>query len=376
MKKLKFKYIHIFNHNDLKFNLPLVEGINNEKNGFDTKEHAFVTPFPEVYEKMKAYSNVYYESNAVLPYQLVNKYGKLANWIIVHDIGSPIRMILVNPFLYHRIIWRTWGGDVLHKYKKGKMCENIVRYLVNCFWKFEVKQFCGVGCANIVDVLDIKSKFGDIQTYILNYTNDNPPKDRLSEDCIQKSDMNLNVLIGHAGTPRDNHLETIRRLEHLRTENIRFYFILSYGDPVYIKNIKLKAREILGDKAIFIDKFMLRDNYISFLNKMDIGIFDGVDSYALGNIEIFLNLKKKIYLNKNGVIAKAFSLKNIPFFATDDLTRINIDKLSSKVEYPENMNSSSLTGSLSFYDSWNKMLLLLNSPNSISTKNYTKYEEK
>ena len=188
--------------------------------------------------------------------------------------------------------------------------------------------------------------------------------------------MNLNVLIGHAGTPRDNHLETIRRLEHLRTENIRFYFILSYGDPVYIKNIKLKAREILGDKAIFIDKFMLRDNYISFLNKMDIGIFDGVDSYALGNIEIFLNLKKKIYLNKNGVIAKAFSLKNIPFFATDDLTRINIDKLSSKVEYPENMNSSSLTGSLSFYDSWNKMLLLLNSPNSISTKNYTKYEEK
>ena len=72
---------------------------------------------------------------------------------------------------------------------------------------------------------------------------------------------------------------------------------------------------------------------------MDIAIFDGNTSYALGNLEILLFFEKVIYLNQTGVIAKAFDMEKSPYRLISDIGCCTFEKFSEPIKYPENFSS-------------------------------------
>ena len=78
--------------------------------------------------------------------------------------------------------------------------------------------------------------------------------------------------------------------------------------------------------------------YVELLNEMDIAIFDAKISYALGNINILRLLKKKIFLNENGVIRRAFDLEGFPYMCISDLKNISFEEFAKPMIYSEEIS--------------------------------------
>ena len=361
------RYIHLLLHNELKFNSRIVSLINDPENKFKSNEHLFITPYLKVYEALKCYSNVEYDDTFTsgnedllvrYDYEYINKYGELCNWLFIHRICSLKNGLKIKKNILPKIIWRTWGGDVgYYRYRKGEPIKNLIKKYYNALWGKRIRKFKAIGIANIVDLLDLKKKF-NVNTeklYRLPYLlKENIYTLKITD--IIKSDKTINILVGHSGYSNDNHLEIIDKLKCFSEKSMRVFFILSYGELAYIKQVKTAAVAKLGDKAIFIEKFMPYDEYVNFLAKMDVAIFDGKDSYALGNISVLLFLKKKFFLNHDSIIREAFDFEKLPYLLTSDIDSMSFEEFSKNISY-DNKNSSMLP--ITYEDGivlWKKLL--------------------
>ena len=116
---------------------------------------------------------------------------------------------------------------------------------------------------------------------------------------------------------------------------IHFFLIFSYGDKAYINEVEKKIGENWDEKVTIIKEFFPYDKYIKLLNMMDIAILDSKRSYALGNISILIGLKKKIFLNRDGILRRAFEMEKIPFCFTDTLKDITYQELLEPLDYSQ-----------------------------------------
>lgn len=63
-----------------------------------------------------------------------------------------------------------------------------------------------------------------------------------------------------------------------------------------------EGNRIFGDKIFFLYDFMPLDDYIAFLDKINVGIYNNNRQQGLKNIMIMLALGKKVYLRPNTAI--------------------------------------------------------------------------
>ncbi|RZL32299.1 MAG: HlyD family efflux transporter periplasmic adaptor subunit, partial [Pedobacter sp.] len=82
-----------------------------------------------------------------------------------------------------------------------------------------------------------------------------------------------------------------------KDENIKIYALLSYGDLEYGKKVLEQGELIFGDKFIGVVEYMDFENFVKFMNKMDLIIFNHERQQAFGNLLLALYLKKKIFMN-------------------------------------------------------------------------------
>lgn len=331
------KFLHVIGMNELKCSVPLVELINDNPEHFNANEHAFVTAHRDVYRKLGHYDNVFlFEENfeskmgTCFSIPIINKCGFNADWILVHDQWFLKTLIKINPLLWKKIIWRTWGGS-LFNYRPVKSVSdvfiNIMRRVLSIWCKKIIKSFFAIGIANLVDEIELEENLGDVKTYPMPYCSKN------ACDIIRKEFENgvertnsFNILIGHSGFSQEYHIENIERLKSFLNEDIKVYFSFSYGYGEYMKNVKSRAIDILGEKAVFLEEFMPFEEYVAFLNKMDVVILDSVHSTALGNLAIVMALKKKIYINRNGLYAKVMQREGIHCYYSDEISNVTFDE--------------------------------------------------
>ena len=360
----KYKYVHFLWQGGALFNKRIISLINDEENGFDVETHLFVTPYKHIYDEIKQYPNVVFEEK-IPPQsaQLINTYAERGDWLFLHGMCSTTQALKIKLKNQKKIIWRTWGHDVGgYPYKKNDFLKNAVKFLLNQLWKWEVKRFRMIGTANIVDDISLQRKFGKIKTTYINY----PAKNNLQMfEEIQKDKPShgntVNVLIGHSGIDTDNHIEVIDRMKNLYGENICMVFVLSYGDAGYVQKVKAYIEENCPkDKVRMIEEPMPIEEYSRFLADMDVAIFDGMKSYALSNISILLYFGKKIFLNRQGVLAEAFAKEKVPFRYTDEIAKMSIQELSSETETTD-LSEASLfpTGYEESVRRWKKVLSAL-----------------
>ena len=82
-----------------------------------------------------------------------------------------------------------------------------------------------------------------------------------------------------------------------------------------------------------IKDFYKFEEYSKFLSTMDIAIFDGKESYALGNISLLLMFGKKIFISKDSLIAKAFDEKNVPYGKVETIEKLDFDSFLHQYLY-------------------------------------------
>lgn len=328
----KYCFVHIMIPDDMKFLTHLPGMFNNPKYGLDGHEHLFVTPHKRIYDAVSENPNVEFCPVKRGDYAgLINKYGKRGDWLFVHGMSSLTNAIKIKKQFLKKIIWRTWGHDtaIVDAYllQQGLSVKNIARKIVGYCWKKKVSQMYAIGVGNNVDVLDVKKRFDNIRTCPLSYAKEKDCEKLLKIKAIptKKNDI-PKVLLGHSGHGTDNHFSIIDRLSSYKYDKFAVYIILSYGDEEYIGRVKKYALDKLGDRVVVIDRFMSSDEYAMLLNEMDIAILDGPNSYALANVGMLLLLRKKIFLNRDGIINVAFDVEKIPHCHTDEIGRLSFDK--------------------------------------------------
>ena len=232
-----YKYAHFFLHNDLKFSPKIVMMVNNPEAGFQVGEHCFVTPYEQVYEELKTFPNVF-----LLPDTAESYHQVLANcdWAFFHYMPSPKRVLQLKKKYLNKIIWRTWGNDgkVIIK-PDAPFSVRAARKVFGEVFRRRVERFRAIGIANAVDAEDIKKRFRSVSGRCFRLPYPNPLMteaylQQLRADC--KPHDTLNILIGHSGHPEDRHIEILEMLRKYMDENIRVFFILSYGDQAYIRS--------------------------------------------------------------------------------------------------------------------------------------------
>ena len=332
-------FIHILWHDELKFTTRLIDFFNDKDVALVKSTHIFVTPYYNVYMSLRKHGNIeYYPLNRPRSSRIINHFAPKCDYLVLHNICDSLAFFGIRRKYLKKIIWRTWGWDRLGAipYTRGRLSVLGVflkyitnHYVINC-----VNHFAGIGISNNVDKIEIRRKFSkDIPLFRMPYPNKLIDNTFLSN--LKKSQKNefINVLVGHSGFKDDNHIEILKQLEKFKDNNINVNLILSYGNDDYIKTVKQYVKKNWKSKIKIIEDFLPYQQYLDLLNTMDIAIFDGTYSYALGNIAILLYLKKKIFLNRNGVIAEAFKAEHIPFRYTDSISNMTFSDFSKPIVY-------------------------------------------
>lgn len=334
----KVKYIHLIWHNELKFSTRLVEMLNDSANEFCSSEHLFVTPHPQVYKALKEYENVVLDTSfgSQKSAAYINRYAPQCDWLFVHFMCSPAESLKIKRAYLHKIILRTWGGDLGYDLTVNTGVKKLMKFIINKLYARRMKHIRLIGIVTTVDFLNVKERIGDVATYNMPY----PVKgaDRIlltTMSSPRKVSDRVNVMIGHSGHPYNNHKMILDALYRFREENIQIYIIVAYGRPEYTEEIKLYGKQLYGDKITFLEKMLPYNQYVALMNDMDIAFFDAKISYALGNISILKLLKKKIFLNKDGVIRRAFDLDGVPYMCTSDLKSVSFEEFAKPMVYSE-----------------------------------------
>lgn len=327
------KYLHIIWHdvNDGKFVSNLIKMINTEPDFFNKKEHLFITPYERLYKYINDNNNVV----LVNQNDMLNVYGRKADWIFVHAMNYRFyKIAFMDNAIAKKIIWRTWGHDVFELSRLKPIYKyNPVIIAVYILYIKKVNKFKAIGIANEVDKVNIQSVYGNnIITYELNYSYDD--NNRIE---ILRNVMNLNsekreycrIMVGHSGYKPDNHIEVLRLLSKYRNENIKISLVLSYGEKEYMDRVIDEAVNIFGDKVEIINKYMTFEEYALYLNNVDVAILDFVNSNALGNLSILIYLKKKIFINKKGIVAKCLRVHSAKANYSDNIPNLTFEEFKS-----------------------------------------------
>ena len=336
IKMQHYKYIHFFWQPDSnnKFNPRVVEMVNDLENGFSSEEHLFITPFKSVYDAISSYPNVIlYETKDPYSAKMVNHFAPYGDWLFLHCISDWRKAIWIKKKYQKKIIWRTWGHDApLYDVNKGCFIKRVVKRILNYLKIQEVRRFYAVGVACIyIDELDIKQTYGNVKMVYISYI-DKTSSNLAVEKNIIKNET-LNIMVGHSGNEFDNHIKILNDLKKFQNENICIYLVLAYGSKLNIKKIKEYVQTNWKEKVKIISDFMPRDEYQRFCSKMDIAIFDGLPSYAIGNVALLFKMLKKLFFNRNGLWHRTFLEKGAPHLCTDELKNMSFSQFKAPLNY-------------------------------------------
>lgn len=348
------KYIHLISHNEPKFSARLVNFINSPALDLQREQHLFVTPHKAVYEVIKEYDNVILDTENTF---LVNKYAPLCKWIICHGEYKVWDLYKIKEKYLKKVIYRYWGGGFGFCYRKGNPFSNLVKVFLNRERIRRFNAFAAIGIAKNVDIINMRGKLKSNRFYRMPYTDINSESilERVKESKIDKDDV-YNVALYHRGTEDGNHIEILKKLSRFG-DKIRIYVPLSYGDKEYIEKVKAYIKENQKGNVIVVDEFMEYEEYVSLINRMDIGIFDCTTSTALGNVAVYLFLRKKMFLNRDGVIKKAFDEENIPHRFVDELDTISFEEFTKKADYPDGVHYDLMPmGKTRAIEAWKKII--------------------
>jgi hypothetical protein len=214
-------------------------------------------------------------------------YMKMAKKIILHGLWRDKVDVLLyfNQELLKKCYWVMWGGDFYFPETKNKIRHEIIKKMGYCI------------PVTYGDFLYIQSNYCSSAKYCkcINY----PRSIKINNlEIIHRESANqLRILVGNSATPTNRHVEIFNKL--MKFKSIDIFVPLSYGDNSYMQQIMAEGKKVFRDNFYPLVDMMEYDDYLSFLNSVDIAIFNHSRQQAVGNIILLLLMGKTIYLSKD-----------------------------------------------------------------------------
>ena len=229
---------------------------------------------------------------------------KKADKLIIHGLWSEylIDFLYRNAYLLKKSYWVMWGGDFYFPERQSDKKKKVIRKMGNLITDV-------VGDYELAKQwYKAKGKIYRSFMYPSNLYKDVPKKDVIKHTA--------NILIGNSSNPTNNHIDALEKLKDLKDENIKIFIPLSYGggSEEYISEVIKTGQSIFKDKFIPLLEYIPYEEYIQFLNSIDIAIFNVNRQQAMGNIITLLGMGKKVYIRNDTTMWNYFSELGIKIF--------------------------------------------------------------
>lgn len=136
----------------------------------------------------------------------------------------------------------------------------------------------------------------------------------------------VNILLGNSATPTNRHKSALDALSRFANEDIKIYAPLSYGDDAYRDEVISYGRELFGDKFVPVTEFMERSEYISFLTKISIGVFNYDRQQGLGNIHLLMRMGAKVFLSQDSGMLSEHIDNGAAVECLEDVPKLTFDE--------------------------------------------------
>ena len=319
-----------------KFIPPFIELV---KENLSFEQHEFLLTNGMDSHNLKDNKNVHLSNPAALSrlkhYALAIIKMHQAKKVILHGLFDIrlVTLLFFMPWLLKKCYWMMWGYD-LYVYQLG---ERNWKWKVSEFFRRQAIKKMGFLVSGTTGDVDLAREwYGAKGVHIKCF---NYPSNIYKEyDMPKKQHTGINILLGNSADPSNNHLEVFDKLEAFKGQDVKIYTPLTYGNPDYAKSIIQQGKQRFGDKFEALTEHMPFNQYLEFLGKIDIAIFNHRRQQGFGNTITLLGLGKKVYLNSvstlNGVF-KEFELTTFDvnevniYLLDDDIAKQNIQKVKT-----------------------------------------------
>lgn len=325
----EIKYLHIMTHSS-PFNNGIINMINEEE-GFLPQEHLFLIQNEKVFQDAQKYANVRFMPSMMWKnFKNLLNYEKQAKYVFLHQnwFYDFTRFLFTPLSIKRKYIWCVWGHDLYTNMGRPEGTREILKAILRKAGDFlinrEIRFYKGIGIGFKYDALEIKKRFKDkIDIYMLPYLTDATTEmlNGIMSENTRKEGEPVRVMVGHSAHPYLNHKHVLNLLSKYKDENILISLVFAYGNANYARQIEEYAKSIFGEKVEVKKDRMPLEEYLRYLNSVDVAICDQIMQSGLGNIHHLMYLGKKIYLNGEGFLHQAFILEGLNIDATEKIER-------------------------------------------------------
>lgn len=273
------------------------------KENIGIEHHLFLICGDTIKYPLKSKTNVIVEKtigNLIIK-KIANIYE--ADKIFLHGLFDTklILFFYLQPWLLKKTYWIIWGSD-LYAYK-----------IPQNTWKLRLQEHLRKSVikklGNIVTCLEgdyilakkvyrTNAKYHNCFMYTSNLFENKKIKEKIPSST--------NIQIGNSADPSNEHLEILNLLTKFKNENIIIYAPLSYGNKIYAEKVITEGKKLFGEKFKPLTEMLSEENYLEFLSKIDIAIFNHRRQQAMGNTISLLGLGKKVHIREEVTPWKLF----------------------------------------------------------------------
>lgn len=247
--------------------------------------------------------------------------------IILHGLFMNHLVILLSfmPWLHKKCYWVIWGWDLYYhqlavKNAHYRFMEVFRKHLISRLGGFVT--YVDGDYENARQWYGAKGKYCECIMYRSNVYSGGELFSSCEKEKIISDNKKFNLLVGNSADPANNHLDVFKKLAEFDLSNLveKIYCPLSYGDPEYASQIKLKGEMMFGAKFYPLIDFMPLEQYNKILDEIDIAIFAHHRQQGMGNTINLLGRGKTVFMRDGTSSYDFFKKLGITIFPFEDLT--------------------------------------------------------
>ncbi len=299
-----------------KFTLALIPFLNKEMEGY---QQVFLAISKPADESICALPNVFYLKNPHKKHffsntRLVLHYFRKASKIIIH--GNPILYYFyLFQFAIQKTYWVIYGHSDLGTIESNK--EKSIHYYIKK--RMLKKMFAHIthiegDAATANEIFSSKARLFYSPMYLTNVINTEEYKPEPSGSATK------NILMGNSTDPSNCHFEMLDLLLPYKDQDILIYCPLSYGPYIeYRDSVIKKGIELFNDKFIPLIQFMSLAEYRSFLNRIDVAVFNHKSQTAMGVTTSLLAMGKTVFADAGTTSFHSLTARGFCIFDINEL---------------------------------------------------------
>ncbi|WP_213519760.1 TDP-N-acetylfucosamine:lipid II N-acetylfucosaminyltransferase [Paenibacillus montaniterrae] len=273
--------------------------------------------------------------------------------IFIHYLYNFYCDFFVNlPFNKSNLYWIVWGAD-LYDYIPFEIYDDNVKRMfpqsVNkpkyseLFLKNRallISKLSGICTTSVFDYNLIKQfyetqapriELGYNTSIYLNEAYCLSMKEIEGASCIR-------VLVGNSGDISNNHQTIFEYLDKLLPSDSEVIVPLSYGNREHIEEIKRIGKMILKNRMIPLEQFMIFEEYVQLISKVNCIVMNHRRQQAVGNVLIGLYLGKAVFLSETSPVYYDLIDKGFIIYKAGMLNNISLEQFSEicSLKYDQN----------------------------------------